>query len=366
MVTIPFVGFSLWRIACFSEDAFKEHRPKLKLNKWVYRKVRSRMKKEEMEWFCFIAVFLNMIEPIAIDSVEGSYYNAICGLILALTIPVPSSLHEEAPGYQVLGRTSTDLVSTDFHWVWVSLYTSWEFLWSLMYTMDIAVTTMHLFPCFLYCFVTRRWDLYLMVRTVNIYVVAQVASPWTWDEYVIGQPVIVEDLSVPSIVGGIHLVLALCWLVYYVGFLWRKRLGIWTPKSKHVVAWSRELQFSSSFKGTARDQEASGTMTTTTTTNGMTSEEAEAGDGDEEAPEDEAAKVEKDEAEDDGVDDGVDDEAADRKMLVVKEAKHHVVPSGSVVIHEDTNGVHDVMNGDHDTELTESRESNNDEHEQLV
>jgi len=220
-----------------------------------------------------------------------------------------------------------------------------------------------------------------MVRTVNIYVVAQVASPWTWDEYVIGQPVIVEDQSVPSIVGAIHLLLAVCWLVYYVGFLWRKRLGICAPKSKHVVAWSRELQFSTTFGDTAMDpmdQEASGhdhtTMTTiTTTTNGV-----EAEDGDEEAPDDEerdgdqdeAGKMGKDEAEDDeAADEEVDEDAADRQMLVVKEAKHHVVPSGSVVIHDDTNGVHDHDDddNDHDNDTEkESQESNHDEHEQLV
>merc|ERR1712241_588606 len=95
---------------------------------------------------------------------------------------------------------------------------------------------------------------------------------------------------------------------------------------------------------------------------------AETEDGDEEASKDETAKMEKDEVdpEDDEDADAADEEAADREMLVVNESKHHVVPSGSVVIHDDSNGVddHDVMNGD--TEKESQDESNHEEHEQLV
>lgn len=83
-----------------------------------------------------------------------------------------------------------------------------------------------------------------MIRAVNIYVVAQVESPWAWNSLVMGEPIIVEDPMVPTIVGGIHLVLAVLWFIYFMGFIWRKRLGICMKTVHHSVAWSRELQFS--------------------------------------------------------------------------------------------------------------------------
>ena len=83
-----------------------------------------------------------------------------------------------------------------------------------------------------------------MVRAVNVYVVAQVESPWAWNSLVMGEPIIVDDPQVPTVVGGIHLLLAVLWFVYFMGFIWRKRLGICEKKVQHSVAWSRELQFS--------------------------------------------------------------------------------------------------------------------------
>ena len=120
IIAIAFVGFSLWRISCISEDNFKEYYERYKVNKWVYHKMRRIMSHDVMEWFCAIALAINMLWAVAIDAYVGSYYNAACALILIITIPLPSSLSEHAPGYSVVGRDKTaDLAAMDFHWFWV-------------------------------------------------------------------------------------------------------------------------------------------------------------------------------------------------------------------------------------------------------
>ena len=168
-------------------------------------------------------LFLNILWAVYIDWSIGSYYNAGCGLILALTVPLPSSVGRGAPGYKVHGEEQHSVFSVpDNHWLWVSVYTTWDFLFALVFTLEVFATACHLLPCYLYSLVNRRWDLWFMVRVSNLWS-THIFLPWRWAESLLGEPLIIKDELVVNIWGAINLFLAVIWTVYYVGFVWRRR-----------------------------------------------------------------------------------------------------------------------------------------------
>lgn len=225
-VSLPFFVTSLWRISSITEDLFNDHFVSFPLNYFVYRKLKGKFSEDIMEWICGSLFFANIIWSVVIDFSVGSYYNASCGLILAFTVPLPSTIGWSAPGYTVDGEErKVDLLVPDLHWFWIMLYTSFDMLSTWMHTLNIYVSILHLIPCYLYCAImSQRWDLYLMIRTLNLYAVIQVVSPWNWISEVLGEPVIIENEMIPIIWGACHLGLAVIYLVYYVVFVWKTRV----------------------------------------------------------------------------------------------------------------------------------------------
>jgi len=244
-VAIPFVLISVWRISCISDDIFNEHFSSYKLNQWVYSKLKGRISNKPgvMEWVLAILLFVNILWAVYVDTIAGSYFNAGCGLLLSVTIPLPSSIGRGFPGYAIQGDVKTaGEVVIDVHWLWVSIYTSWDFLLALMYNLNIWHTALHLLPCYLYCAVSRRWDLYLMVRTVNLYAVLCCMFPWDWMPLLLGQPVIVRSELVPIVLGSVHLFLAVCWSVYCVTFVWIPRFSSKAVTSKTQSISEEQIQ----------------------------------------------------------------------------------------------------------------------------
>ena len=66
-----------------------------------------------------------------------SYWNGCCGLILALSVPLPSSIGRNTPGWSIAtvnnDNQKVDVVIHDNHWSWITLYTSWDLLFAWMY-----------------------------------------------------------------------------------------------------------------------------------------------------------------------------------------------------------------------------------------
>jgi len=225
IVFIPWFATALWRMACVSTDIFEEYFSSLSINRWVYQKLKEKLNYNFMNWFATVSLSLNILWAVYLDFTVASWYNACCGLILAFTLPLPASVGKGAPGWTIKGDIKTvDLVAPDFHWAWVTLYTSWNFLFALMYTLEIFDVATHLVPCYLYCLIMQRWDLYIMIRVTNLWI-HYVLWPWSWAERLFGEPVIIKDEMVPIVWGSINLFLGVVWTVYYVGWVWRKRIS---------------------------------------------------------------------------------------------------------------------------------------------
>jgi len=221
----PFFTISLWRLSCITEEVFTDHFiASFPLNYAVYRQLKGKFSQDILEWLCAASLFGNILWTTAIDISVGSYFNASCGLILATTIPLPSTMGWNAPGYSVEGEEAkVDFVVPDLHWCWTMLYTSWNILFWWMYSLNLYTTMLHTIPCYVYCAVMQRWDLYVMLRTFNLYVVIQIISPWKWPDKALGQPVIIESEFLALCWGGCHLGAALLYLMYH-GWIWRKRV----------------------------------------------------------------------------------------------------------------------------------------------
>jgi len=226
LIAIPFQLISLWRISCMADDVHSKYYAHSKVNCVVRRALKGRLHQKWMEWVGLMgAYFCNILWAAIMDLMVGSYWNSACGFILALTVPLPSSTYEGTPGYSVEREAKTvDMVVPGNHWLWIMVYVSWNLLFALMYTMNIWGTLLHLAPPFLFCALTRRWDMFPMVRVQCLYVYIMVAAPWVWIPLVLGEPVVIEDELIPIVWGSLNLFGAVCWTLYYVGFIWRKRV----------------------------------------------------------------------------------------------------------------------------------------------
>ena len=192
-----------------------------------------------MELFLCIMYFLNILWAVWIDFSVSSYWNAGCGLILALTVPLPSSIGQGTPGIKLHGdRKSAEVSVLDSHWLWISIYTSWDFLLAHMLTLEIFPTASHLLPCYFCCLIRGQWDLYPMVRVTNLWSFF-LYIPWSWPELLFGEPFYIKDEMVPIVWGSINLFLAVIWLIYYLAFLWRKRIGQTATKEESAM---KEIQ----------------------------------------------------------------------------------------------------------------------------
>ena len=215
IIYIGYAIFSLWRISSISTDIFNENFSSFPLNAWFHRKLMGKLKGKVMEWLCFLILFLNILWAVFIDVSVQSYPNAACGLIVALTVPLPSSFGHGIPGWSVNGEEKrVDLIAPDTHYIWITLYTSWNFLFNWMWTLDLWFGAMHLFPCYVYSLVFRRPDLWMMVRVVNIWT-ANLRVPWKWTELLFGTEIIIKDEMVPIVWGSINLFFGLLYAVYY-------------------------------------------------------------------------------------------------------------------------------------------------------
>ena len=62
-----------------------------------------------------------------------------------------------------------------------------------------------------------------MARTLCLYMAFNVLTPWWWCEALLGEPFIIRDEEVAIVWGAFSLLLSVLFMVYYVGFVWRKR-----------------------------------------------------------------------------------------------------------------------------------------------
>lgn len=219
LVYIPFLAYSLWRISGISKEVFEEHLSSWPINRWLYAKLKGKLPNKWMEILSALLLFLNILWAAFADYAVGSYFNAGCGLIVALTIPLPSTFGPRFPGYKVNGDDPRGDMVANFHWFWVTVYTTWNALFAMVYTLDIWATAMHLVPVYLYCLIHQQWELFLGLRAMNLWL-TMLCLPWSWPALLFGELLIIKDEMIAIVWGAVNLTLAVLYLIYYVWTLW--------------------------------------------------------------------------------------------------------------------------------------------------
>ena len=169
LLAIPFLLYFLWRVSSISDIKFKNNFSGSPLNECIYRVLKGKVNDTVMEWVYSLLLFLNIIWAVRTETVYSeAYWNGCCGLILALTVPLPSSIGRNTPGWSTRSDNDddriVDVVAPDQHWIYITVYTSWNLLFSWMYADEAFVGPAHLMPCYVYCVVVRRNDIWVMMR----------------------------------------------------------------------------------------------------------------------------------------------------------------------------------------------------------
>ena len=105
-----------------------------KLNSKIRNGLKDKINSKFMEWFCALILFLNILWAVYIDFNTEYLYrwlNAVSGVIIALTVPLPSSVHKSCPGWIIIeDRKRFDVMVADNDWWWITIYTSWNWLFA--------------------------------------------------------------------------------------------------------------------------------------------------------------------------------------------------------------------------------------------
>lgn len=117
-------------------------------------------------WFLYAVLFLNIAEATKTDFEMGNYFNAICGIILCITIPLPFK-HWRIANHD--GKNSFSELIADLPLAWCLLYVTWNacFVYAEN-TSYVASSLCILLIPELWMFVKKRTDLWLMGRIYTL------------------------------------------------------------------------------------------------------------------------------------------------------------------------------------------------------
>lgn len=149
-ILIPLLFFNYIRI---SNDGKHENRYMRLKQKWPM-------------WILYFILMLNIVEAMLQDISGGNYFNAICGLILCVTIPLPTKHWRVGKND---GKNTFAEILADLPLAWCLLYVTWNA--AFVYGENIAFFASSL--CILivpqiWMFFKKRVDFWLMARVYTL------------------------------------------------------------------------------------------------------------------------------------------------------------------------------------------------------
>jgi hypothetical protein len=185
----------------------------------------SRMRGATPFWLIYTVLISNILVALIPDIEIGNYYNALAGLILCITVPLPPL------GWRIdtTPNKKHDLLA-DLPIVWCLLYTSWwmNFIydgWPNIFSRGLCLMAVTFIPLIMY----KRSDLWLSIRA---YTLAFYMLTITFFDYSVPfiDSVVKQDNKVIIIWGVINLML------HVVYILWWFRGGYKRFKEKYSLA----------------------------------------------------------------------------------------------------------------------------------
>lgn len=178
--------------------------------------VMNSLKKKWPLWILYFILMLNILEATTGDFERGNYFNAIAGLILCITIPLPTK-HWRIGNND--GKHSFAELIADLPLAWCLLYVTWNaaFVYSENTTFFASSLCILIAPE-IWMFVHKRTDLWLMGRiyTLAVHILIRasfdiftpVMDSTTW-----------YNADVLYYWGAINLVLHVVYLAYWMFYL---------------------------------------------------------------------------------------------------------------------------------------------------
>jgi hypothetical protein len=124
------------------------------------------LKKSWPMWVLYCVLMLNIAEATMADYEMGNYFNAACGVILCITIPLPTK-HWRITKHD--GKNNFGELIADLPVLWCILYTTWNaaFVYAEN-TSYIASSLCILIIPFIWMLFKKRSDLWLMGRMYTL------------------------------------------------------------------------------------------------------------------------------------------------------------------------------------------------------
>lgn len=124
------------------------------------------LRKKWPMWILYFILILNIVEATIKDLTMGNYFNAICGLILCITIPLPTKHWRIANND---GKNSFAELIADLPLAWCLLYVSWNaaFVYAENITFFASSLCILIVPQ-IWMFFKKRVDLWLMGRVYTL------------------------------------------------------------------------------------------------------------------------------------------------------------------------------------------------------
>jgi len=124
------------------------------------------LRKKWPMWILYFILILNIVEATIKDLTMGNYFNAACGLILCITIPLPTKHWRIANND---GKNSFAELIADLPLAWCLLYVSWNaaFVYAENITFFASSLCILIVPQ-IWMFFKKRVDLWLMGRVYTL------------------------------------------------------------------------------------------------------------------------------------------------------------------------------------------------------
>jgi len=124
------------------------------------------LKKKWPMWILYSILLLNILEATKTDFEMGNYFNVACGIILCITVPLPTK-HWRIGNNN--GKSSFAEVIADLPLAWCLLYVSWNaaFVYSENPTFFASSLCILIAPE-IWIFVRKRVDLWLQARVYTL------------------------------------------------------------------------------------------------------------------------------------------------------------------------------------------------------
>eukprot|EP01083_Nonionella_stella_P048060 128695_1 len=191
-----------------------------------------------IEYFAWTVGSVNIIVAVVSAFFKNAgYLNAICGVFLSISLPVPAKLLYNKHGYYMANEPVYDL-EAPIHWLWIVTFTLWDltFVWGSDGWTHIFISTMHLLPICARSLINKEsHKLWIELRIVALaiflwFLLAMpethlVTIPWFlntehfpwWGEISMNKHYVIE------IIGGINLFLALVHFVIFIKNIIKQR-----------------------------------------------------------------------------------------------------------------------------------------------